>query len=52
MKVSRLAIAPVKGLALVHPEEVVLGQDDALFRYGARQRKVGDEGHDVATHGG
>ena len=27
MKVSRLAIAPVKGLALVHPEEVVLGQD-------------------------
>ena len=27
MKVSRLAIAPVKGLALVHPEEVVLRRD-------------------------
>jgi uncharacterized protein YcbX len=27
MHVSRLAIAPVKGLALVHPQEVVLGRD-------------------------
>jgi hypothetical protein len=27
MHVSRLAIAPVKGLALVHPEQVVLGRD-------------------------
>lgn len=27
MKVSRLAIAPVKGLGLVHPEEVVLRRD-------------------------
>jgi MOSC domain-containing protein len=26
MKVSRLAIAPVKGLGLVHPEEVLLGR--------------------------
>jgi uncharacterized protein YcbX len=26
MKVSRLAIAPVKGLGLVHPDEVVLGR--------------------------
>lgn len=27
MKIARLAIAPVKGLGLVHPEEVVLGRD-------------------------
>jgi uncharacterized protein YcbX len=27
MKVARLAIAPVKGLGLVHPEEVLLGRD-------------------------
>jgi uncharacterized protein YcbX len=27
MRVARLAIAPVKGLALVHPEEIVLGLD-------------------------
>src|SRR5690348_13322047 len=26
MKVARLAIAPVKGLGLVHPEEVLLGR--------------------------
>src|SRR5262249_38218317 len=29
VKVSRLAIAPVKGLGLVHPEEVVLGRAGA-----------------------
>jgi uncharacterized protein YcbX len=27
MKVARLAIAPVKGMALVHPGEIVLGRD-------------------------
>lgn len=30
MKVSRLAIAPVKGLGLVHPDEVLLGRSGVL----------------------